>query len=212
MLRGVLTGILLLVTGCQAGELLPWRLMPVSTEAEALAGRRAAPVLEKRFGGTIDHVQALERMHLIGERLVAATPELACNWHFHLLASHKINAFSLPGGLVYITRGLYQRTASKEDLLAAIIAHEMAHVMRKDSLRPFGNNQEALQREVSTDSHAADYLAAADYNPQCLIGLLRLIEDVQMPGWAEVRLGNLAGKLKVSSNNSALTMASPCPH
>ena len=195
MRRGILAGILLLVTGCQTGGLLPGPTLVMSPEAEALAGRRAAPALEGSFGGLLADQAAVDRMSRIGRRLAGGCPDVADEWHFHILASDRINAFSLPGGLIYITRGLYERIGSDDQLLAAIIAHEMAHVVYKDSLKPrCCTVAEALEREVRADCGAACYLAAAGYHRQCLLDLLRLIEDVQPAGWAEVRRNRLVSQ------------------
>ncbi len=187
--------LVLLVAGCQAGGRTAGpQTLAVSGEAEALAGRQAAPLLEERFGGVVENTAAAQRANYIVQRLSRASPDLQREWRFQILASDKINAFSLPGGLIYMTQGLYERRIGDDgDLLAALIAHEMAHVVRKDSLKPNCQSQpEALDREVSADRLAAEYLHAAGYDARHLPDLLRLIEDVQPEGWAEVRIAALA--------------------
>ena len=150
MLRGILASLLILAAGCQTGGALHWSTLTMSAEAEALAGRRAAPALEDRFGGILDDTRALERMRHIGRRLADSPGGADVDWHFHLLASDKVNAFSLPGGLVYVTRGLYDRIGARDGLLAAVIAHEMAHVAHKDSLKPSAcTARQGLERELS---------------------------------------------------------------
>jgi len=158
--------------------------------------------LEERFGGTVCYAIALERTRYVGRRLAAANPELAIDWQFSILASDKVNAFSLPGGLVYITRGLYERRIGEDnDLLAAVIAHEMGHVVRKDSLRPTcHDSREALDREMAADRCAARYLVKAGYDIRCLIDLLRLIKDVQPPGWYTARIEALSSVDLVSDD------------
>jgi predicted Zn-dependent protease len=153
-------------------------------------GQRAAPALERRFGGTFDDTALLNRLRYVGQRLAAASPELDRPWHYRLLASDRINAFSLPGGLIYITRGLCERRIGQDnDLLAAVIAHEAAHVMGQDSLKAGRRGpDQALEREISADRRAARYLSAAGYDARCLGDLLRLLKDVQPPGWANARI------------------------
>jgi predicted Zn-dependent protease len=129
-------------------------------------------------------------MRYIGHRLAEANPELARPWRYRLLDSDRINAFSLPGGLIYITRGLCERRIGDDNnLLAAVLAHEMSHVMRQDSVKAGrrGTGQ-ALEREISADRRAARYLSAAGYDTRCLGDLLRLLKDVQPPGWANARI------------------------
>jgi len=68
-------------------------------------------------------------------------------WKFGILASSDVNAFATPGGAIFITRGLMQKL-NNESELAGVLAHEMAHVLRKHHLA-------ALQKEarmgVATD-------------------------------------------------------------
>ncbi|OGT21977.1 MAG: peptidase [Gammaproteobacteria bacterium RBG_16_57_12] len=59
-------------------------------------------------------------------------PDLA--WHFGVIESADINAFAIPGGYVFLTRGLYQRLRNEAEL-AGVLAHEVAHVTRKHHLK-----------------------------------------------------------------------------
>jgi predicted Zn-dependent protease len=63
----------------------------------------------------------------------SAYPDLYNGYHVMLLDSPEFNAFASPGGHIFLTRGLVEAAAS-EDMLAAIIAHELAHIMLKHSL------------------------------------------------------------------------------
>jgi predicted Zn-dependent protease len=55
-------------------------------------------------------------------------------WHFGVVQSDDINAFSIPGGYVYITRGLYRLLENEADL-AGVLGHEIGHVVRKHHLK-----------------------------------------------------------------------------
>lgn len=201
LLRGM--GLLLLVgvVGC-GGPDSPVRPIALwSADSEALAGLRAAGPLEKHFGGVLNDPSAVQRMDDIGNRLAIHVSDTSAGWHFYLLAGEQVNAFSLPGGLIYVTRGLYDRIGSKDSLLAAVIAHEMGHVIHKDSLKPKpGTVAEALHREMAADRVGTELLAAAGYPPGGLPALLRAIADVQPTGWANARLDYLteAGRPKTS--------------
>ena len=59
-------------------------------------------------------------------------PEL--KWHFGVLDADSINAFALPGGYVFITRGLLRALASEAEL-AAVLGHEIGHVAMKHHLK-----------------------------------------------------------------------------
>jgi predicted Zn-dependent protease len=65
-------------------------------------------------------------------------------YHFYIVDSDAVNAFALPGGYVYVNRGLIQRTHNVSEL-AGVLAHEVAHV----ALRHGAKN---LQRQMRTSS------------------------------------------------------------
>jgi predicted Zn-dependent protease len=56
-------------------------------------------------------------------------PSPIAGWHFIVLEDDTINAFAAPGGFIFVTSGAL-RTSTSEDELAAILAHEVAHVVR----------------------------------------------------------------------------------
>jgi len=66
--------------------------------------------------------------------LRSARPEIYGGYHFALLDTREANAFSAPGGVIFITRGIVEM-AGGEDELAAILAHEIQHVVVKDPLK-----------------------------------------------------------------------------
>jgi predicted Zn-dependent protease len=55
-------------------------------------------------------------------------------WHFGVIESEDVNAFSIPGGYIFVTQGLY-RLLENEAQLAGVLAHEIAHVVRKHHYR-----------------------------------------------------------------------------
>ncbi len=73
-------------------------------------------------------------------------PQTYGGYHFLILDSADINAFAAPGGLVFVTRGML-RCCAGENALAAVLAHEIAHVQGKDALR-------AIKRSRTTEALA----------------------------------------------------------
>jgi predicted Zn-dependent protease len=61
-------------------------------------------------------------------------PALYNGYHVVILDSPEFNAFATPGGHIFITKGLVESTDS-EDMLAAVIAHELAHIMLKHGIK-----------------------------------------------------------------------------
>jgi len=82
-------------------------------------------------------------------------PDLFNGYHVILLDSQEINAFASPGGHVFLTRGLVEAAAS-EDMLASVIAHELAHIMLKHSLSIIENIR-LLGEMAATAEQAAQF-------------------------------------------------------
>ena len=77
-----------------------------------------------------------EYLNLLGRTLAFASdrPETFGGYHFLILDSQEINAFAAPGGLIFVSRGLLA-CADSEDRVAAILAHEIAHVVEQHGLQ-----------------------------------------------------------------------------
>ena len=73
---------------------------------------------------------------------VSGRPEL--DYRFYIINSATVNAFALPGGHIYVTRGLIQRTDSGAEL-AGVLAHEIGHIVERHGV-------EKLQRHLRTGS------------------------------------------------------------
>lgn len=70
--------------------------------------------------------QALSYVNGLGDRLVRQTPMANLAWDFGIVDDPGINAFNLPGGLVYVNKGLIE-AADSLDELTAVLGHEIAH-------------------------------------------------------------------------------------
>ena len=85
-------------------------------------GRRSAASANRQLRTYTD-----ARVSRIGKRLAAYAPGVRYPYEFRVVDNNAINAFALPGGFVYINRGALQ-AARNENEIAAVIAHEIAHV------------------------------------------------------------------------------------
>nr|WP_321975303.1 M48 family metalloprotease [uncultured Cohaesibacter sp.] len=101
--------------------------------AETEIGAAEHPKIVKAYGG-IYYNNKLEMMvsKLVG-RLVAASSEPNRPYRITILNSPTVNAFALPGGYLYVTRGLLALSNDKAEL-AAVLSHEMAHVTSRHAL------------------------------------------------------------------------------
>ncbi len=95
----------------------------------AAMGEAAKPELIKQYGGEVASLELRTYVSRIG-RVVAkrVEPEYAhIKWEFTTLDSDIINAFALPGGKVFVSRGLIEKF-STEAQLAGVLGHEIGHV------------------------------------------------------------------------------------
>lgn len=189
---------LLLAAGCQAHRpVLSVSALPAPA-SEALAGGRAAAAVERIYGGMLDNPRANGRIAQVLERLSRADAWPAEPLQCRLLGSDRLNALSVPGGRIYITAGLWQRLDS-DDLLAAVLAHEAAHLLARDGFKPrCADLDEALHRECAADLQGANWLKAAGYNPRAYIELMAVVRDAQPEGWSHARTEDLARRFPPS--------------
>ncbi len=79
--------------------------------------------------------EALQRyVNKVGRWVASQSERPDLTWHFGVIESTDINAFAIPGGYVFLTRGLYQVLQSEAEL-AGVLAHEVAHVTKKHHLK-----------------------------------------------------------------------------
>jgi predicted Zn-dependent protease len=77
--------------------------------------------------------KAQRYVNQVGQWLALQTERADLPWHFAVLDDAEFNAFAAPGGYIFITRGLLQSMRSEAEL-AGVLAHEIAHVVRKHHL------------------------------------------------------------------------------
>ncbi|WP_197708063.1 M48 family metalloprotease [Hartmannibacter diazotrophicus] len=94
---------------------------------------REHPKILAAYGGTYDDAKAVQAVARIVGRLVEATDEPWRSYRVTILNSPTVNAFALPGGYVYVTRGLLALALDTSEI-AAVIAHEMAHVTARHAI------------------------------------------------------------------------------
>jgi len=70
----------------------------------------------------------------LGNQLARTTSRADLDWHFAVVNTDVINAFALPGGYIYVNRGVLEQ-ASNESEVASVLAHEIEHVVRRHSVK-----------------------------------------------------------------------------
>ncbi len=118
----------------------------MTVDQEKVLGLEAAPEMAQQMGGVVDPSDPAARLvDEIGARIVArsnaAGSPYAGNFQFHLLADPQtINAFALPGGQVFITKGLFDRMQTEAEL-AGVLGHEIGHVIHRHSAEQMAKGQ-----------------------------------------------------------------------
>lgn len=126
-----LVGALMLVpVGCSVNPATGERaFMIYSWEDEKRLGAEAAAGLTAQFGGEVEAEIPSDYVTEVGMKLVQGVeegvPEL--DWEFTLLNTDVINAFALPGGKIFFTRGLAERLSDEAEM-AGVLGHEIGHV------------------------------------------------------------------------------------
>ncbi|KQN76462.1 M48 family metalloprotease [Devosia sp. Leaf64] len=103
-------------------------VVPEGTEPDdVVIGRREHPRIIAAYGGVYSDREAEIMVARIVGRLLAAANQPNAQFQVTILDTSEVNAFALPGGYIYVTRGILA-LASDTSELAAVLAHEIAHV------------------------------------------------------------------------------------
>lgn len=180
--------------------------VPLSLSEESSLGQKEHPKVLATYGGAYEDPELQRYVDSLGQFL-ASTSELPNqNWTFTVLNSDSVNAFALPGGYVYVTRGLVA-LAEDEAELAAVIGHEIGHVTGRHAAQRYGQSilsgvgavaagillggQAAnvasglgqayvagysREQENEADTLGMRYMARTGHDPAAMTGFLRKLE------------------------------------
>jgi Zn-dependent protease with chaperone function len=131
----IFKGLLLALTllAAVAGWLPTAEAALISTKDEIDIGRRYGYQLEKQYG-LVNDPALQERVARIGARLAAGSDRKDIDYTFKVLNVKEINALALPGGFVYLFKGLVDYMPTDEEL-AGIIGHEIGHINKRHTVR-----------------------------------------------------------------------------
>ncbi len=104
-------------------------------EQEHYLGRAVAAQILTKYPALNDSA-ANDYLNKLGQSIAQSSsqPYTYGGYHFMLLDSDEVNAFAAPDGLIFVTKGMVALT-SDEGELAAVLAHEIAHVQNKDAIK-----------------------------------------------------------------------------
>src|SRR6195256_2436599 len=81
-------------------------------------------------------------INVLGDSISRLTSRKDLDWQFFIVDSKEVNAFAVPGGFVYINRGLIERT-DQMDEVAGVLGHEIGHVVRRHTVKQMEKAQGA---------------------------------------------------------------------
>ena len=173
---------------------------------ESVIGRNIADFIIKENKLTLDGAK-LSYLRRVGGRISRVCSRSGLTYHFYIIDEDGFDAFSLPGGYIFLSKGLVDDTSEGE--LAFCLAHEIAHICSRDGLKQLrdllgpgavlslsspGANNALIKRaadivynavalgystrqELAADSLAVEYIYKAGYNPSAGISLLKKIKN-----------------------------------
>ncbi len=153
--RGIAIALAALLAGCTAipdnnQVSLPVPQAAAQTEVPAAEEREHLRILAS-YGGIYENAKLQAAVEKTVQRLVAASDRSDLKYKVTILNSPAINAFALPSGHIYVTRGLIALANDKSEL-ASVLAHEMGHVIaRHAAIREEQAKQAALISHVVSD-------------------------------------------------------------
>lgn len=104
-----------------------------STDKEVAMGQAIDKEVEKQYKG-VDDPLVQKRVEDIGQKIVAVCDRKDITYHFRVIEDKEFNAFSLPGGYVYVNTGLMEKIAN-DDELAGVLGHEIGHIVARHSIK-----------------------------------------------------------------------------
>ena len=178
-----------------------------STDKEVEVGRKLARQVERELTLVADE-PLQQRVRAIGERIAAVCDRKELVYSFAVVKDEDVNAFSLPGGYVFINEGLMKKVGN-DDELAGVIAHEIGHITARHAVKRYESSlglqiaqlatlaarqgdavrglsvaaqsaQLAYARddELQADRLAVKYTKAAGFDPRAMLTFLGKLHDV----------------------------------
>ena len=113
----------------------------VSESQEIEMGRQSAQQVQQSIG-FYDDPQVQAYVSAVGMKMAKASERPNLPWEFHVVNDASVNAFALPGGFIYVTRGL-MTYINNEAELATVIGHEIGHVTNRHTVQQISKAQVA---------------------------------------------------------------------
>ncbi|MEZ4586851.1 MAG: M48 family metallopeptidase [Gemmatimonadales bacterium] len=173
-MRARSSSVLLLLTAaaCATNPVTGRRELSLISESQEIEMGREAAVEVRRSMGLVPDSALQRYVRGIGLRLAAASERPQLPWSFDVVDDAAVNAFALPGGFIFVTRGILAHMNSEAEL-ASVLGHEIGHVTAKHSVRQISRAQ-VLQLGLGVGSVLSSDVAALSGVLSSGLGLLML--------------------------------------
>ena len=139
-MAGLGAGLLAGPMGCARNPVTGKSELSLVSEAQEIQmGQQGAKEVEQSIGFYKDPAVNAYVADL-GKRMAAVSERPDLPWEFHVVDDAAVNAFAIPGGFIYVTRGLMSAINSEAEL-AGVIGHEIAHVTHRHSVQQISKSQ-----------------------------------------------------------------------
>jgi predicted Zn-dependent protease len=134
--RAILLLLIVLVASCATNPVTGEREFTLMSEAQEIAMGRESDVQVRAEMGVYDDPELAKYVSSIGLALAKLSERPSLPWQFTVVDQPAINAFALPGGFIYITRGILPFLRDEAEL-AGVLGHEIGHVTARHSVRQY---------------------------------------------------------------------------
>jgi predicted Zn-dependent protease len=159
-------------TAVKVGKILRDSFADITEEEEYYIGRAVSALILSKYP-VYNNSALTQYINTVGQAVVVHSdrPEIFAGYHFLILDTNEVNALAAPGGFIFITRGLLKR-CKDEEMIAAILAHEVGHVAAKHGLQ-------SIKKSRLVDAFTLiGQEATQRYGPQELAQLTSIFENV----------------------------------
>ncbi len=172
LLGGFTAASVLLVANCAINPVSGRREFTLISEAQEIAmGKQGAADVTAAIGLYPDErIQGY--VSAIGQAISKRTERANLAWEYHVIDDASVNAFALPGGFVFVTRGLLTQMTSEAEL-ASVLGHESGHIAARHSVQQMSRQQLATLG-LGLGSALSPFLAKYGEVAAAGVGLLML--------------------------------------
>jgi predicted Zn-dependent protease len=150
-----------LLSGCSANPATGKNQLNFYSEAsEIQMGREADAEISAQMG-LLDDPELQAYVSRLGKELAAKSERPGLPWTFKVMDDPMVNAFALPGGFIYVTRGILGHLSSEAEL-ASVLGHEIGHVTAQHSMNQMSKAQLAQGGLLVGSILAPEVASAAD--------------------------------------------------